>query len=360
MMENGIDFVLIGAGSDMKYVFNYSHFQSERLAVFIIPSTGKVSYVGPRFEMPRFEHTGLNVFYELLPWEEWEDPVDLVKQAVGEGNLVVAVNDRHQGRFITRYLEEMPGIDLVSAFPVLGEMRMRKTQQEISYLVHLGKAIDKAWELALGLQYSGRRESELALDLIDIKRKVFKEFGSPTIQLPSRAGRPLSGINTASAHGGGGDRVMQKGEAILWECGGGSCMGYVGDKTRSAQIAPGTNEYKKIYEVVKETQRTAFEAVKPGVTCESVDLAGRKILAKHGLAEFCDHRIGHGLGMDGHEYPYIVKGNKRLIEPGMVFSIEPGVYLPGKWGIRIEDIIYVTEDGVESLYHSTKEYNTVL
>jgi Xaa-Pro dipeptidase len=136
-------------------------------------------------------------------------------------------------------------------------------------------------------------------------------------------------------------------------------MGYVGDKTRSAHVGPATDEYKKMYEIVRECQQTAFEAVRPGVTCESVDLAGRAVLDKYGVGEYLDHRIGHGLGMNGHEYPYIVRGNKRLLEPGMVFSVEPGLYVPGKWGIRIEDIVYVTEDGAESFFHSTKEFNEV-
>jgi Xaa-Pro dipeptidase len=114
-----------------------------------------------------------------------------------------------------------------------------------------------------------------------------------------------------------------------------------------------------MYEIVKECQQTAFEAIRPGVTCESIDLAGRAVLDKYGVGKYLDHRIGHGLGMNGHEYPYIVRGNKRLLEPGMVFSVEPGLYLPGKWGIRIEDIVYVTEDGAESFFHSTKEFNEV-
>jgi len=99
--------------------------------------------------------------------------------------------------------------------------------------------------------------------------------------------------------------------------------------------------------------------VRPGFTCESIDLTGRAVLDKYGVGEYLDHRIGHGLGMNGHEYPYIVRGNKRLLEPGMVFSVEPGLYIPGKWGIRIEDIVYVTEDGAESFFHSTKEFNEV-
>ncbi len=359
MTEAGIDFMFIGGGTDMKYMTDYSHGESERLALFVLPVEGKGSFIGPRFEMPRFEHSGTKVFFDLLAWDEWEDPVDFVAELVGPKAATIAINDTHQARFVTKYLERLPKAKVISAFPVLGEMRMRKDEAEIGYLIHLGKALDRVWEEALGLQYSGRRESEVGQDLMEIKRKVFPEAGSPPITLPRRSGRPMSGLNSASAHGGGGERVIEKGDPFWWEMGGGSCMGYVGDKTRSAQVGPATDEYRKMYEIVKECQQMAFEAIRPGVTCESIDLAGRAVLDKYGVGKYLDHRIGHGLGMNGHEYPYIVRGNKRLLEPGMVFSVEPGLYIPGKWGIRIEDIVYVTEDGAESFFHSTKEFNEV-
>ncbi len=361
MTENGIDFLFVGGGTDLLYLTSYPHGQSERLALFVLPAEGKGCYIGPQFEMPRFEHSKTKVFFDLLPWEEWEDPVDFAAGLVDpEREAVIALNDRHQARFFTTYQEKMPKARFVSAFPVLGEMRMHKNETELSYLIHLGKALDRVWEEALKLQYSGRRESDVGIELHEIKRKIFADAGQPTL-IVSRRGpsRPMSGINTASAHGGGGDRVIERGDAIYWEMGGGSCMGYVGDKTRSVQVGPPTEEYRRMYEVVKETQRTAFEAVRPGATCESIDLVGRKVLARHTVERYMEHRIGHGLGMDGHEYPYLVRGNRRLLEPGMVFSVEPGLYFPGKWGIRIEDIVYVTDDGAESLYHSTKEFNEV-
>ncbi|HUS77725.1 MAG TPA: Xaa-Pro peptidase family protein [Patescibacteria group bacterium] len=361
MADNGVDFLFIGGGTDLKYMTDYSHGVSERLALFVLPAEGRGRYIGPNFEMPRFEHSKTKVFFDLLPWEEWEDPVDLIRGLVEpKRGAKIALSDTHQARFITEYMKKIPDVKFVSAVPVLGEMRMHKDETEIGYLVHLGKALDKVWEAALGLQYNGRWESEVGLDLYNIKRKIFAEAGEPTISVSRRGpSRATSGINTASAHGGGGDRVIQKGDPIYWEMGGGGCMGYVGDKTRSVQVGPSTEEYRKMYEIVKECQRTAFEAVKPGVTCESIDIVGCNVMKKYGVEEFLPHRIGHGLGMDGHEYPYLVRGNKRVLEPGMVFSVEPGLYFPGKWGIRIEDIVYVTEDGAESLYHSTKEFNEV-
>ena len=357
MAEKGIDYLIVGGGTDLRYISNYRHGQSERLSAFVLPVDGKPCFVGPQFEMPRFEHAKIDVFFDLFPWKEWEDPVGVIENIVGQENATIAINDRHQYRFMVKYLNRFPKAKFVDAFPVLGEMRIHKDETEIKYLKHLGKALDLSWEKALDLQYSGRKESELAQDLLDIKKKIFPSMEAPPLTLSSRAGRPLTGLNTASAHGGGGDRIIEKGDALYWECGGGSCMGYVGDKTRSGQVGPSTEEYRKMYEIVKEAQQTSFEAVKPGVTCESIDITCRKVLAKYGVEKYMPHRVGHGLGMDGHEYPYLVKGNKRILEPGMVFSIEPGLYFPGKWGIRIEDIVYVTENGAESFFHSTKEYH---
>lgn len=359
MAEEGIDYLFVGPGSDMRYIISYVCGQSERLRLFVLPVDGKPSFIGPLFEMPRFELSGTKTFFDLLPWEEHEDPIDLVANLVDPKTVTIAIDDRHQARFILRYLNKLPRAKVVSTMPVLGEMRIRKDATEIGYLIHLGKALDKVWEEALKLDYSGRKESEVGAELHEIKRKIFTRAGEPTLSPPRRPSRPTSGINSSSAHGGGGDRVIQPGDPIYWEIGGGSCMGYAGDKTRSVQVAPATEEYKKLYEIVREAQQTAFEAIRPGVTCESIDAIGRKIIEKYGYGKYFSHRLGHGLGLDGHEYPYLVQGNKRKLEPGMVMSVEPGIYIPGKWGIRIEDIVYVTEDGAETLHHSTKEFHEV-
>ena len=128
MAEAGIDFLFIGGGTDMKYMTDYSHGESERLALFVLPADGKGSFIGPRFEMPRFEHSGTKVFFDLQAWDEWEDPVDYVEDLVGQKAVTIAINDTHQARFVTKYLERLPKAKVISAFPVLGEMRMRKDE----------------------------------------------------------------------------------------------------------------------------------------------------------------------------------------------------------------------------------------
>ncbi len=357
MTENGIDYLFVGPGTDMRYICNYVCGPMERLRLFVLPVHGKPSFVTPAFEVPRFKLGSVNLFFDLIPWEESEDPIDLVKQLVGAAKpTVIAVDDRHWGMFITAYLKKLPKAKFVSAEPVLSELRMHKDKEEIGYLKLLGQNLDKIWEELLKLEYNGRTESDLKWDQLEIKKRIFK---SPVELSPIGENKPESGINSSSPHGGGPDRIVQRGDVVLWEMGRGACHGYYGDKTRSVQVAPATEECKKVYEIVKRAQQTAFEAVRPGVTCESIDLAGRRVIEKAGYGEYFTHRIGHGLGLDGHEPPYIVWGNKRKLESGMVFSIEPGIYLPGKWGIRIEDIVYVTENGAESFYHSSKEFREV-
>jgi len=358
MAKEGVDYLFLGGGTDIRYLINYSHGESERLGVFILPSKGKGTYVGPQFEMPRFQLSKIKVFYDLLGWWEHEDPVEKVASIVSNSKKIkIAISDTHQARFVTKYLKRFPKAELVGGYPIMGELRVHKDETEIGYLKHLGRALDKCWEKTLELKFSGKKQSEVGLEYQEIKKEVFKGFIDPLLTLSSMSGGPSTGINSSSAHGGGGDRVIQKGDPFWWECGGGSCMGYVGDKTRSGQVGPGTEECKKIYKIVQEAQKTSFEAVKPGMTCESIDLICRKVLDKYDVGEYMEHRVGHGLGMDGHEYPYLVRGNKTIIEPGMVFSIEPGLYLPGKWGIRIEDIVYVTKDGAETFFNSTKDYH---
>jgi len=311
--------------------------------------------------MPRLEHSGTHVFFDLLAWEEWENPIDLVADIVDPTKSAkIAVNDRHFGVFLMHYMNKLPKAKVVHMDPIINEMRLHKSDEELGYMIHLGKALDKVWEKALDLEYSGRLESDLAEELHEIKTRIFKDAGKPKlVHSPRGPNRPSTGINTASAHGGGGDRVINPSDPIYWEMGRGQCMGYVGDKTRAVQVAPATDEYKKLYEYVRESQQTAYEACGPGVTCESIDVIGREVLDKYGYGKYLENRIGHGLGLDIHEHPYLVRGNKQLLEPGMVFSVEPGIYMPGKYGIRIEDIVYVTDDGCESFYHSTKEFHEV-
>lgn len=357
MAKEGIDYLFVGPGTDMRYICNYVCSPMERLRLLVLPVNGKPSFITPAFELPRFKLGNVDLFFDLVPWEENEDPTGILEDLVGAAKqAVIAVDDKHWGLFITAYMKKLPKAKFVSASSVLGELRIRKDKEEVGHLKLLGRALDKVWEELLTVDYRGRMESDLKMEQLEIKNRIFK----PPVEL-SQLGenKPESGANSSSAHGGGPDRVIRRGDIVLWEMGRGTCYGYYGDKTRSVQVAPATEECEKIYAVVKKAQQTAFEAVRPGVTCESIDLAGRRVIEKAGYGEYFIHRIGHGLGLDGHELPYLVKDNKRKLESGMVFSIEPGIYLPNKWGIRIEDIVHVVKDGAESFYHSSKEFHEV-
>jgi len=357
MVGKGLDYLFVGPGADMEYLCNYEVSPDERLRLFILPSSGKPCFVTPAFEVPRFRVGDVEVFFDMLPWEETDDPMDSVIDLVGSAKkATIAVGDRHWGMFITGYLKRLPRAKLVSAETVLGEMRMHKDPTELGYLKQLGEALDRVWEMALELKYSGRNESDLAADLYEIKKTIFR----PPIRLsPLGEHKPESGINSSSGQGGGLNRMIQSGDGIYWEVGRGTCNGYSGDKTRSVQVAPATEEFKKVHAIVLKAHKEAFNAIRPGVTCESIDQAGRQVIAQAGYGEYFTHRIGHGLGRDTHEPPYLVNGNKRRLEQGMVFTVEPGIYLPGKWGVRIEDTVRVTKDGAESFFKSTKEFHEV-
>jgi Xaa-Pro dipeptidase len=357
MTKNAIDYLFVGpGGADLGYICNYKIMPGERLRLFVLPAHGKASFITPAFEVPVFKLRGLNLFFDLVCWEETEDPMDHVSRLVGTRPATIAVDDKHWGMFITGYLRKLPKARFVSAEPVLGEMRLKKDATEIGYLKQMGEALDKVWEAALEFHYADRKESELAADLLEVKKKIFEP---PLTLSPLGEHRPQSGLNSSSPHAGGPDRLIKPGDGFYWEIGRGACHGYIGDKTRSAQVSPASEEIRKVYEVVKKANETAFQAIRPGVTCESIDRAGREVIEKAGYGEFFTHRIGHGLGLDAHEPPYVVLGNKRKLEPGMVFSVEPGIYLPEKWGIRIENIVYVTEDGPESFYSSPAEFREV-
>lgn len=357
MGKKGIDYLFVDVGSDMFYLTNYETYKLERLVLFVLPREGQSYMITPSFEVPRFELGGIKAFFDVRAWEETEDPMDILTYLVDPAKpATIGLTDQMWGIFVLSIMKILPKANFVSASQVLAPMRMIKDPQEIEYLREAGRRIDKVWEDVLRLSFSGNTEHEMSEKIIAIQKKHF----APPARPPLFPVKPVeSGPNSASPHGGGPDRVIQKSDGVMCELGGGSYLGYKTDMTRCCQVAPATEEYRKVYEVVKEAQQAAFETIRPGVTCESIDLAGRRVIEEAGYGEYFTHRLGHGLGLDFHEEPYIVKGNKTKLREGMVFSDEPGIYLPGKFGVRIQDIVMVTKDCAERLYNSTRELHTV-
>jgi Xaa-Pro dipeptidase len=226
------------------------------------------------------------------------------------------------------------------AGPVLRELRMRKDASELAELRAAGAAIDRVHARVGEWLRAGRTEAAVAAD---IAAAIVEEGHARADFVIVGAGR-----NGASPHHSVSDRVIEDGDVVVVDIGGPLPSGYGSDSTRTYAVgSPREPDVASAYAALQAAQQASVDSVRPGVTCEAIDRAARDVLAEAGLAEHFIHRTGHGIGLDGHEEPYIVAGNDLPVEAGMTFSIEPGVYLAGRWGARIEDIVAVTEDGVE-------------
>ncbi|MBI4278630.1 MAG: aminopeptidase P family protein [Armatimonadetes bacterium] len=346
MAAQNLDGLFATISSDLRYLTGYTGHLTTRLNVFWLPREGTPTLVMPGFETPRLQH--FQVFYDVRGWEETEDPVAIVKGLVGPGRKTIAVSDQFPSLFLLPLGAALADARFVSAGPILTPLRMIKDADEIATLREIGRRMDKVFEETVRLKFSGRAEMQVGYDIFDIVRAHGLN--------PVRAGGVASGPNSASPHHSSTDRVIQRGDAIWLELGqGGTLNGYLADKTRSVHVGEPTAEYRRVYEVVKAAQEAAFRAIRPGVPCQEIDRTGRRAIASAGYGQYFIHRLGHGLGLDVHEPPYIVGGNTLPLQPGMVFSDEPGIYLPGQFGIRIEDIVTVTATGGERFYASTHD-----
>ncbi len=238
--------------------------------------------------------------------------------------------------------DALPELEQRLAGPVMRGLRMRKTPAEIAALAAAGAAIDSVHARMGDWLRPGRTENEVAADILDAIRASGHAVADFAIV--------ASGPNGASPHHGTSDRVIAEGDPVVVDIGGTMPSGYCSDSTRT-YVAGGEPpaEFAAYYAILFEAQNAAVAAVRPSVTCEAVDAAARDVIADGGYGDAFLHRTGHGIGMDGHEDPYIVAGNALPIEPGMSFSIEPGIYLAGRHGARIEDIVVCTADGVRRL-----------
>ncbi|MGW5049638.1 M24 family metallopeptidase [Actinokineospora sp. NPDC004072] len=336
----GVDALLVAPGSDLRYLIGRGGHSFERLTVLVVPVAGEPVLVVPKLEAPGFGPLG-DLGVRVATWVDGDDPYRLAAGAVG-GAARVAVGDVLPALHVLGLRSALPGAEQVLAGPVLGELRMRKDAAEVAALRAAGAAIDRVHARMGEWLRPGRTEAEVAADIAEAivaeghVRAEFVIVGS--------------GPNGASPHHEVSDRVVEAGDVVVVDIGGVTEEGYNSDCTRTYSLGePREPDVAQAYAALEAAQRAAVAAVAPGVSAESVDAAARQVLADAGLAEFFIHRTGHGIGLDVHEHPYIVAGNDRVLEPGMAFSVEPGVYLPGRWGARIEDIVVVTEDGAVAL-----------
>jgi Xaa-Pro aminopeptidase len=334
-----VDVLLLSVGRDLPYLTGYEAMPLERLTMLVVPRDGDATLVIPRLEAPRVEEQP-GVF-SLLPWNETDDPVAVTARLVGSAGRV-AVGDQMWARFLVDLLPLLPNATYRRAVEVMGPLRMRKDAAEIAALRRAGAAVDR---IAAALQAGeitlvGRTEAEVSADL---GRRIVAE-GHDRVNFAIVA----AGENAASPHHHPGDRVIREGEIVLCDFGG-TMAGYCSDITRCVFTGEPSEAVAHAYAVLHEAQQAAVAGAVVGTPCEEVDRIARGIIDGAGFGEYFVHRTGHGIGMEEHEDPYIVEGNGRPLEPGHAFSIEPGIYVPGRWGMRLEDIVVATDAGPDAM-----------
>jgi len=340
--DAGVTTTVVSPGSDLRYLTGVAGSSFERLTALVVPSDPAVA---PVFVSPALEYAGLghvplgDLGVEVRTWVDGEDPYALALGGVPGGR--VAVSDMTPALHLLQ-LRDAGAVDQQLAGPVLRELRMRKDEAELAELRAAGAAIDRVHARVGEWLRAGRTEAEVAADIA----AAIVEEGHAAAEFVIVG----SGPNGASPHHSVSDRVIEQGDVVVVDIGGPLPSGYNSDSTRTYAVgAPREPDVATAYAALQAAQRASVASVRPGVTCQDVDRAGRDVLAAAGLAEHFIHRTGHGIGLDVHEEPYIVAGNELPLEAGMTFSIEPGVYLSGRWGARIEDIVAVTVHGVERL-----------
>jgi Xaa-Pro aminopeptidase len=339
--EHGLGAVLLTPGPDLRYTTGYDAIQLERLTCLVVPAADDPFLVVPRLELPAAQASPAGALgIEFVAWDETDDPFALVASRLPRDPAPVGVADRMWAVMALRFRDALPAAAQVPAGRVLRGLRMRKSAAEVAALREAGAAIDRVHRLVPGLLRPGRTEREVGRDIAEA---IIAE-GHAVVDFVIVG----SGPHGASPHHELSDRVIEAGDPVVVDIGGTMPSGYCSDETRVYCVGAPPPDFLAYYEVLRAAQQAACDAVRPGVTPEAVDAAARDLIAQAGYGEFFVHRTGHGIGLETHEEPYIVTGNTEPLEPGMAFSVEPGIY-PGAHGARIEDIVVCTDDGYERM-----------
>ncbi len=330
----GVDAAIVPPSGDLVYLTGLHVHLSERLALLVLPTRGEPVMVLPAFEASRVPE-GLRV----LPWQEEEDPLPLLVEALPAGARTLAFGERVAASELLGVAAARPEARLLPLERVTGGVRAVKDAREIEALRAAAAATDRAYAALLREPITGTTERELAARLaIALRAEGLEE---PFVSV-------ASGPNAAFPHHVTGERVITRGDGVLFDFGG-RWGGYLSDVSRTVAVGDPSPRLREVHAAVAAAQAAGLAALRPGARLGDVDAAARGALAALGLAEAFTHRLGHGLGLEIHEPPYLRGGNDQQAEAGHVVTVEPGVYLPGALGVRIEDDVLVTEDGCVSL-----------
>ncbi|MGH3531801.1 MAG: M24 family metallopeptidase [Mycobacterium sp.] len=335
--DAGLAGLVITPGYDLRYLIGSRAQTFERLTALVLPGSGDPTVVAPRLELASLKESAVaDLGLAVADWVDGDDPYRLVAAALGGAPAATAVTDAMPALHLLP-LAAVLGVTPVLATGVLRELRMVKDASEVDALRKAGSAIDRVHARVPEFLVPGRTEADVAADIAEV---ILAEGHSEVAFVIVG-----SGPHGADPHHECSDRELRAGDVVVVDIGGAYQPGYHSDSTRTYSIGEPTAEVAQRYSVLQRAQRAAVDAVRPGVTAEQVDAAARTVLTDAGFGEYFVHRTGHGIGLSVHEEPYIVAGNDLPLAAGMAFSVEPGIYFPGRWGARIEDIVVVTKDG---------------
>ncbi|MFF9152817.1 aminopeptidase P family protein [Streptomyces sp. NPDC014846] len=344
--DAGLAGLLVAPGPDMVWLTGYTPIAvTERLTVLVLAPGREPVLVVPTLEAPDAESAVGAAALTLRDWTDGKDPYAVTAALLDDGGRF-GISDNTWSLHLLGLQRTLPGTSYAALTDALPMLRAVKDAAEVDLLAAAGAAADAAFEEIRKVPFAGRRESEVGHDLAGLLRR----FGHSQVDFTIVG----SGPNGANPHHEVGDRVIREGDMVVLDFGG-LKDGYGSDTTRTVHVGEPTEEERRVHDVVRAAQEAGYRAVRPGAACQDVDRAARAVITDAGYGEYFIHRTGHGIGVTTHEPPYMIEGEEQPLVPGMCFSVEPGIYLPGRFGVRIEDIVTVTEDGGRRLNDTTRE-----
>ncbi len=345
MAEHKIDAILLAGGTSLVYFTGMRWGNSERLFASVIPANGKAFCVCPSFEEDRAReqlNRGPLEGSAVLTWHEDESPYKLIAsglRSLGRSSGTLGIEERTPWVFSNEIANAAPALHLVSATPVTAGCRMIKSSHELELMQIANRATLKVYEAVYKALQPGMTQSK-ASELINAAYERVGFRGEASVEV---------GPYTANPHGSTTPQTIRENTIVMIDDG---CLveGYNSDITRTFVLGKATDKMNRVFDVVHKAQAAALRAAKPGVECQSVDAAARRVIVDAGFGPdyaFFSHRVGHGIGMDGHEWPYLVRGNSLPLQPDMTFSDEPGIYIRGEFGVRLEDDMHITDSGAK-------------
>ncbi len=348
MAARDVDVLLLSVGPDLPYITGYEAMPLERLTMFVLPRAGDAQLVVPRLEAPRI--TPQPDLFEIVPWDETDDPIALVARLAGSPKSA-AIGDHTWARFVLDLQRALPNTSFVRASEVTAPIRMVKDAEEIAAVHAAASAVDAIAGEMRAQRFAGRSELDVHRELVERMLAHGHERANFAIV--------AAGEHAASPHHEpSATRIIRDCEVVLCDFGG-TMAGYCSDITRMFHVGEPPTEVRDVYAVLYAAQEAGVQAAIVGTACEDVDAAARKVIADAGYGEYFVHRVGHGIGTEAHEDPYMVAGNALPLAEGHAFSVEPGIYLPGRFGLRLEDIVVATDAGPLRLNNAPRDIAVV-